>query len=144
MNVKTHTACRRCGKVSFHKQKKSCAACGYPEAKIRKCKCYTSFSCTNCAVFCLIYLWVMCFVGSRLVRESEPSTNDWNWKNEVPKDSSKTFQEWFPGRYGHAFINIYDVVVLVFCCSVFVLTSSPMVNLINVEPFLFQAPKLSQ
>lgn len=22
MHVKTHTACRRCGKVSFHKQKK--------------------------------------------------------------------------------------------------------------------------
>nr|AGN29663.1 60S ribosomal protein L37 [Acartia pacifica]AGN29664.1 60S ribosomal protein L37 [Acartia pacifica]ALS04263.1 60S ribosomal protein L37 [Acartia pacifica]ALS04265.1 60S ribosomal protein L37 [Acartia pacifica]ALS04266.1 60S ribosomal protein L37 [Acartia pacifica] len=33
---KTHTLCRRCGKVSFHIQKKTCAACGYPAAKIRK------------------------------------------------------------------------------------------------------------
>mmetsp|Transcript_102188 Transcript_102188/g.288669 ORF Transcript_102188/g.288669 Transcript_102188/m.288669 type:complete len:91 (-) Transcript_102188:12-284(-) len=28
-HTKTHTACRRCGKISFHKQKSVCAACGY-------------------------------------------------------------------------------------------------------------------
>ena len=33
---KTHTLCRRCGKVAFHIQKKICAPCGYPAAKIRK------------------------------------------------------------------------------------------------------------
>ena len=33
--TKTHTACRRCGKISFHKQKKTCASCAYPAAKIR-------------------------------------------------------------------------------------------------------------
>merc|ERR1712060_834438 len=33
---KTHTLCRRCGRSSFHIQKKTCAACGYPSAKIRK------------------------------------------------------------------------------------------------------------
>jgi len=33
---KSHTLCRRCGKVSFHIQKKRCASCGYPSAKIRK------------------------------------------------------------------------------------------------------------
>merc|ERR1712098_658762 len=33
---KTHTLCRRCGKVAFHIQKKRCAPCGYPDAKIRK------------------------------------------------------------------------------------------------------------
>merc|ERR1739845_186387 len=33
---KTHTLCRRCGRVSFHIQKKTCASCGYPQAKIRK------------------------------------------------------------------------------------------------------------
>mmetsp|Transcript_22089 Transcript_22089/g.53804 ORF Transcript_22089/g.53804 Transcript_22089/m.53804 type:complete len:99 (+) Transcript_22089:49-345(+) len=27
--------CRRCGKVSYHIQKKRCAACGYPAAKRR-------------------------------------------------------------------------------------------------------------
>ena len=33
---KTHTLCRRCGRVSFHIQKKTCASCRYPAAKIRK------------------------------------------------------------------------------------------------------------
>ncbi len=32
---KTHTTCRRCGKVSYHIQKSTCASCGYPAAKIR-------------------------------------------------------------------------------------------------------------
>merc|ERR1712142_1314275 len=32
---KTHTLCRRFGRVSYHIQKKTCAACGYPAAKIR-------------------------------------------------------------------------------------------------------------
>jgi large subunit ribosomal protein L37e len=32
---KTHTICRRCGTVSFHIQKKTCASCGFPAAKIR-------------------------------------------------------------------------------------------------------------
>ena len=34
-HTKTHTACRRCGKVSFHKQKKTCSSCAYPAAKTR-------------------------------------------------------------------------------------------------------------
>merc|ERR1711909_261741 len=33
---KTHTLYRRCGRVSFHIQKKTCASCGYPAAKTRK------------------------------------------------------------------------------------------------------------
>jgi len=33
--TKTHTLCRRCGKVSFHKQKGQCSSCGYPQAKMR-------------------------------------------------------------------------------------------------------------
>jgi large subunit ribosomal protein L37e len=33
---KTHTLCRRCGKVAFHVQKKICAPCGYPGARTRK------------------------------------------------------------------------------------------------------------
>ncbi|KAA1083099.1 60S ribosomal protein L37A [Puccinia graminis f. sp. tritici] len=32
---KTHTQCRRCGRRSFHKQHKTCAACGFPAAKTR-------------------------------------------------------------------------------------------------------------
>merc|ERR1712146_522167 len=33
---KTHTSCRRCGRRSFHIQKKVCGACGYPSARTRK------------------------------------------------------------------------------------------------------------
>mmetsp|Transcript_1395 Transcript_1395/g.1932 ORF Transcript_1395/g.1932 Transcript_1395/m.1932 type:complete len:91 (-) Transcript_1395:50-322(-) len=32
---KSHTACRRCGKISYHIQKKRCASCGYPNKKMR-------------------------------------------------------------------------------------------------------------
>eukprot|EP01016_Furgasonia_blochmanni_P003121 TRINITY_DN1121_c0_g1_i5.p2 TRINITY_DN1121_c0_g1~~TRINITY_DN1121_c0_g1_i5.p2 ORF type:complete len:154 (-),score=47.13 TRINITY_DN1121_c0_g1_i5:344-805(-) len=30
-----HTLCRRCGKVSFHIQRKRCASCAYPAARTR-------------------------------------------------------------------------------------------------------------
>eukprot|EP00621_Florenciella_sp_RCC1693_P014586 CAMPEP_0182529244 /NCGR_PEP_ID=MMETSP1323-20130603/5037_1 /TAXON_ID=236787 /ORGANISM="Florenciella parvula, Strain RCC1693" /LENGTH=95 /DNA_ID=CAMNT_0024738435 /DNA_START=43 /DNA_END=330 /DNA_ORIENTATION=+ len=33
---KTHTTCRRCGKVSYHLQKKVCSSCGYPAAKMKR------------------------------------------------------------------------------------------------------------
>merc|ERR1711865_234187 len=32
---KSHTLCRRCGRRSFHVQKKTCSGCGYPAAKTR-------------------------------------------------------------------------------------------------------------
>ncbi|KAK9761188.1 60S ribosomal protein L37B [Basidiobolus ranarum] len=35
-HTKSHTLCRRCGSRSFHNQKKTCASCGYPAAKMRK------------------------------------------------------------------------------------------------------------
>ncbi|MDG6229572.1 MAG: 50S ribosomal protein L37e [Candidatus Thermoplasmatota archaeon] len=31
-----HTMCRRCGKHSFHKQKKVCASCGFGETAKRR------------------------------------------------------------------------------------------------------------
>ncbi|SPO30348.1 probable RPL37A - ribosomal protein L37.e [Ustilago trichophora] len=34
-HTKTHTVCRRCNARAFHRQKKVCASCGYPAAKIR-------------------------------------------------------------------------------------------------------------
>ncbi|KAL1920836.1 60S ribosomal protein eL37 [Calcarisporiella thermophila] len=34
-HTKSHTLCIRCGRRSFHKQKKTCAQCGYPAAKLR-------------------------------------------------------------------------------------------------------------
>ncbi|RNA38548.1 putative 60S ribosomal L37-A [Brachionus plicatilis] len=33
---KTHTLCRRCGRSSYHIQKKRCSACGFPSARLRK------------------------------------------------------------------------------------------------------------
>ena len=35
-HTKTHTTCRRCGKVAFHIQHHSCASCGYPKAGMRR------------------------------------------------------------------------------------------------------------
>ena len=35
-NRKAHCLCVRCGKSSYHIQKKRCASCGYPAAKMRK------------------------------------------------------------------------------------------------------------
>ncbi|WLF77164.1 60S ribosomal protein L37 [Lodderomyces elongisporus] len=32
---KSHTLCNRCGRRSFHVQKKTCSSCGYPAAKMR-------------------------------------------------------------------------------------------------------------
>eukprot|EP00210_Caulerpa_lentillifera_P008553 g8158.t1 len=33
--TKTHMLCRRCGKRAFHKQKRRCAACGFPAPRMR-------------------------------------------------------------------------------------------------------------
>ena len=33
---KSHTQCPRCGKSSFHIQKRVCASCGFPSASMRK------------------------------------------------------------------------------------------------------------
>uniref|UniRef100_A0A194AKT0 Ribosomal protein L37 n=1 Tax=Pinctada fucata TaxID=50426 RepID=A0A194AKT0_PINFU len=33
---KTHTRCPRCGRRTYHIQKKTCAQCGYPSPTIRK------------------------------------------------------------------------------------------------------------
>ena len=35
-HLKTHTFCRRCGRRSFHRQNKICAACGFPRKTIRR------------------------------------------------------------------------------------------------------------
>ena len=35
-HTKTHTSCRRCGRVTFHIQKQTCSSCGYPAAGMRK------------------------------------------------------------------------------------------------------------
>ena len=36
-HTKTHTQCRRCGRMSYHKQNKMCSACGFGKTtRIRK------------------------------------------------------------------------------------------------------------
>ncbi|KRH95306.1 60S ribosomal protein L37 [Pseudoloma neurophilia] len=35
-NKHNHTFCVRCGKTSYHKQKRKCAACAYPEKKLKR------------------------------------------------------------------------------------------------------------
>ena len=34
-HTKAHTLCKRCGNRAYHKQKKTCAQCGFPAAKLR-------------------------------------------------------------------------------------------------------------
>eukprot|EP00992_Anisonema_acinus_P013057 TRINITY_DN8529_c0_g1_i1.p2 TRINITY_DN8529_c0_g1~~TRINITY_DN8529_c0_g1_i1.p2 ORF type:complete len:117 (+),score=21.70 TRINITY_DN8529_c0_g1_i1:42-392(+) len=34
-NSKTHCLCKRCGLRTYHIQKKRCASCGYPSARLR-------------------------------------------------------------------------------------------------------------
>ena len=33
---KSHIVCRRCGKATYHAQKRRCSSCGFPDAKVRK------------------------------------------------------------------------------------------------------------
>ena len=35
-HTKSHTGCRRCGRVTFHIQKQECSSCGYPKAGMRR------------------------------------------------------------------------------------------------------------
>ena len=42
MNKFTHIACRRCGKISYHAQKKVCSSCGFGKStKISSFKWHT-------------------------------------------------------------------------------------------------------
>jgi ribosomal protein L37E len=44
---KTHTLCVRCGGRSYHIQKHTCSACGYPAARKRTCACPVSGGATR-------------------------------------------------------------------------------------------------
>mmetsp|Transcript_72228 Transcript_72228/g.150891 ORF Transcript_72228/g.150891 Transcript_72228/m.150891 type:complete len:91 (-) Transcript_72228:68-340(-) len=69
-HTKTHTACRRCGKVSFHKQKKTCSACGYPAAKTRS------------------YEW-----GQKAKRRRTTGTGRMSYLKHVPRRAKNGFRE---------------------------------------------------
>ncbi|MBW0489473.1 hypothetical protein O181_029188 [Austropuccinia psidii MF-1] len=67
---KTHTLCRRCGKRAFHKQKKTCAACGYPSAKTRS------------------YEW-----GQKAKRRHTTGTGRMRYLKDVPRRFKNGFRE---------------------------------------------------
>jgi len=35
-HTKSHTMCRRCGKISYHFQKQRCSSCAYPKPQMRQ------------------------------------------------------------------------------------------------------------
>jgi len=66
----THGLCPRCGKRSFHHQKKTCASCGYPAAKIRS------------------YEWAM-----KAKRRRAPGTGRMSYLKTIPRRFKNGFRE---------------------------------------------------
>ena len=94
-HTKTHTGCRRCGKVSFHKQKKECACCGYPQAKIRSCK-----SVVVVLTVCLAtvsFTSLSFFPCSRVGPEGEAEENYRHGPDAVYEDVAASREERLPG-----------------------------------------------
>lgn len=67
---KTHTSCRRCGRTSFHLQKKVCSACGYPSARNRH------------------YNW-----GAKMIRRKNRGTGRMRYEKELPRRFKNGFRE---------------------------------------------------
>lgn len=93
---KTHTTCRRCGKVSFHKQHALCASCGYPGAHMRQCE-FTTLSAAwrsgaapaPCVLsFASLRACVRACLSSSVVRACVPSlpTHAPDWSDDLKED----------------------------------------------------------
>ena len=67
---KTHTTCRRCGRTSFHIQKKVCSACGYPSARMRT------------------YNW-----GKKMIRRKNEGTGRMQYMKTLPRKFKNGFRE---------------------------------------------------
>ena len=67
---KTHTGCRRCGRTSFHIQKKVCSACGYPSARNRH------------------YNW-----GKKMIRRKNRGTGRMRYEKDLPRRFKNGFRE---------------------------------------------------
>ena len=67
---KTHTTCRRCGRTSFHIQKKVCSACGYPSARMRS------------------YNW-----GKKMIRRKNEGTGRMQYMKTLPRKFKNGFRE---------------------------------------------------
>ena len=62
--------CRRCGRTSFHIQKKVCAACGYPAARNRH------------------YNW-----GKKMIRRKNRGTGRMRYEKDMPRKAKNGFRE---------------------------------------------------
>ena len=67
---KTHTTCRRCGRTSYHIQKKVCSACGYPSARNRH------------------YNW-----GKKMIRRKNRGTGRMRYEKDLPRRFKNGFRE---------------------------------------------------
>merc|ERR1712118_492845 len=67
---KTHTMCRRCGRTSFHIQKKVCSACGYPSARMRT------------------YNW-----GKKMIRRKNEGSGRMRYMKQLPRKFKNGFRE---------------------------------------------------
>eukprot|EP00967_Tisochrysis_lutea_P124837 scaffold209142_cov50-Tisochrysis_lutea.AAC.1 len=67
---KTHTRCRRCGRTSFHIQKKVCAGCGYPSARLRH------------------YNWC-----KKMIRRKTRGTGRMRYEKDLPRKAKNGFRE---------------------------------------------------
>eukprot|EP00693_Jakoba_libera_P001489 EC690501.1.p3 GENE.EC690501.1~~EC690501.1.p3 ORF type:complete len:84 (+),score=23.62 EC690501.1:84-335(+) len=67
---KGHGICVRCGKRSFHLQKKVCASCGYPSPKIRR------------------FNW-----GAKAKRRTTTGTGRMSYLKSIPRRFKNHFQE---------------------------------------------------
>ena len=67
---KTHTRCRRCGRTSFHIQKKVCSACGYPSARLRS------------------YNWC-----KKMIRRKTRGTGRMRYEKDLPRKAKNGFRE---------------------------------------------------
>jgi len=67
---KTHTRCRRCGRTSFHIQKKVCSGCGYPSARLRH------------------YNWC-----KKMIRRKTRGTGRMRYEKELPRKAKNGFRE---------------------------------------------------
>ena len=67
---KSHTLCRRCGKHSYHIQKSTCSACGYPSARKRT------------------YNW-----GMKAIRRNTTGTGRMRYLSTLPRRFKNGFRE---------------------------------------------------
>ena len=85
-HTKTHTSCRRCGKVSFHKQKASCASCGYPRAKTRSCMTLKQYYLAD--FYMLLVEW-----AQKAKRRSTTGTGRMRYLKDLPRRFKNGFRE---------------------------------------------------